>query len=317
MSKGDETEAHGDGRHRQAGQRRYPGSTMPASSSSRRWRISRPRNGTRSIAINLSSAFHATRAAIPGMKAKKWGPHHQHGVGARPGRLALQIGLCQRQARHRRLHQDRGAGKPPPSASPPTPSVPAMSGRAGGKNRVPETMAARGLTREQVINDVLLDAQPTTAVRHGGRDCGPGALSGRRPWRVPSPARSSQLTVDGPRRSSRPSIAARPRAMIAMPAMACAVTCSCRKMAPRNQRDDGNQEGAERDIGHARAGQHLEIDEIGQRRVDQRDGKQRRPHLPARHGQGPGMVGRQRQRHQQNGAAGDRAGGGHQRRQVA
>src|SRR6185312_1921058 len=25
------------------------------------------------IAINLSSAFHATRAAVPGMKAKKWG----------------------------------------------------------------------------------------------------------------------------------------------------------------------------------------------------------------------------------------------------
>ena len=25
------------------------------------------------IAINLSSAFHATRAALPGMKAKKWG----------------------------------------------------------------------------------------------------------------------------------------------------------------------------------------------------------------------------------------------------
>ena len=29
------------------------------------------------------------------------------------------------------------------------------------EKQIPETMAARGLTREQVINDVLLDAQPT------------------------------------------------------------------------------------------------------------------------------------------------------------
>ena len=29
------------------------------------------------------------------------------------------------------------------------------------ENQIPDTMKARGLTREQVINDVLLDAQPT------------------------------------------------------------------------------------------------------------------------------------------------------------
>jgi 3-hydroxybutyrate dehydrogenase len=29
------------------------------------------------------------------------------------------------------------------------------------ENQIPDTMAARGLTREQVINDVLLAAQPT------------------------------------------------------------------------------------------------------------------------------------------------------------
>ena len=38
------------------------------------------------------------------------GPHHQHGVGAFAGRLALQVGLCVGQARHRRPHQDGGAG---------------------------------------------------------------------------------------------------------------------------------------------------------------------------------------------------------------
>jgi 3-hydroxybutyrate dehydrogenase len=29
------------------------------------------------------------------------------------------------------------------------------------ENQIPDTMKARGLTREQVINDVLLDSQPT------------------------------------------------------------------------------------------------------------------------------------------------------------
>jgi 3-hydroxybutyrate dehydrogenase len=34
------------------------------------------------IAINLSSAFHTIRAALPGMKQKKLGPDHQHRLGA-------------------------------------------------------------------------------------------------------------------------------------------------------------------------------------------------------------------------------------------
>ena len=48
-------------------------STTPASSTSRRSRNSRSRSGTQIIAINLSAAFHAIRAAVPGMKARKWG----------------------------------------------------------------------------------------------------------------------------------------------------------------------------------------------------------------------------------------------------
>ncbi len=38
------------------------------------------------------------------------GPHHQHRLGAFAGRFALQVRLCLGQARHRRSHQDRGAG---------------------------------------------------------------------------------------------------------------------------------------------------------------------------------------------------------------
>ena len=37
------------------------------------------------------------------------GPHRQHRLGARPDRLAVQVGLRRRQARHRRLHQGDGA----------------------------------------------------------------------------------------------------------------------------------------------------------------------------------------------------------------
>ena len=36
-----------------------------------------------------------------------------------------------------------------------------MSGRRWSRDQIPDTMKARGLTREQVINDVLLAAQPT------------------------------------------------------------------------------------------------------------------------------------------------------------
>ena len=39
------------------------------------------------LAINLSSAFHAIKAAVPGMQERRWGRDHQHRLGARPGRL--------------------------------------------------------------------------------------------------------------------------------------------------------------------------------------------------------------------------------------
>ena len=51
------------------------------------------------IAINLSSAFHTTRLALPGMKKSQLGPHHQHRLGARPGWLAGEVGLCRGQTR--------------------------------------------------------------------------------------------------------------------------------------------------------------------------------------------------------------------------
>ena len=62
------------------------------------------------IALNLTAAFHTTRLAVPAMKAQELGPDHQHRLGAQPRRQPQQVGLCRRQARHRRLHQDGGAG---------------------------------------------------------------------------------------------------------------------------------------------------------------------------------------------------------------
>ena len=125
------------------------------------------------IAINLSAAFHAMRAAIPGMKAAKWGRIISTASAHSLGRLAVQVGLCHRQARHRRPHQDRGAGDSPHLGLRSTRFSPVTSGRRWWSSQIPDTMKARGLTREQVINDVMLAAQPTkqfVTVRTGRRD---------------------------------------------------------------------------------------------------------------------------------------------------
>jgi NAD(P)-dependent dehydrogenase (short-subunit alcohol dehydrogenase family) len=62
------------------------------------------------IAINLSSAFHTTAAALPMMRAAGWGRviniASAHGLTASP----LQSGLYRGQARDRGADQDHGAG---------------------------------------------------------------------------------------------------------------------------------------------------------------------------------------------------------------
>ena len=77
------------------------------------------------IAINLTSAFHTTRLALPAMKRANWGriiniasAHGLVGVGA-------EVGLRRRQARHRRPDQGHRAGNRAPPASPATRSAPA------------------------------------------------------------------------------------------------------------------------------------------------------------------------------------------------
>lgn len=68
------------------------------------------------LAIDLSSAFHTTRLALPSMIANKCddrqqvGPRHQHSVGARFGGLAIQISLCHCQTWNCRADQSHGVG---------------------------------------------------------------------------------------------------------------------------------------------------------------------------------------------------------------
>jgi 3-hydroxybutyrate dehydrogenase len=112
------------------------------------------------IAINLSSAFHAIRAAVPGMKAKKWGriisTASAHSLVASPFKAAYisakhaLAGLTKTVAL-----EVATFGITVNCISPGYVWTPLV------ERQIPDTMKARNLTKEQVINDVLLAAQPT------------------------------------------------------------------------------------------------------------------------------------------------------------
>jgi len=112
------------------------------------------------IAINLSAAFHAIRAAVPGMKKRKWGriinTASAHALVASPFKSAYVsakhgiAGLTKTVALETATYGITANAICPGYVW--TPLV---------EKQIPETMTARGLTREQVIKDVLLAAQPT------------------------------------------------------------------------------------------------------------------------------------------------------------
>ena len=62
------------------------------------------------IAINMNSAFHTSRAALPGMKARGFGRIIKLASAHGADRLALQGGLCHSQAWRGRYDQDNRAG---------------------------------------------------------------------------------------------------------------------------------------------------------------------------------------------------------------
>ena len=112
------------------------------------------------IAINLSAAFHTTRLAIPAMTERGWGriinTASAHSLVASPGKSAYVAAK----------HGVAGLTK----------AVALETARLGitvncispgyvwtelVERQIPDTMKTRGLTRDEVINDVLLAAQPT------------------------------------------------------------------------------------------------------------------------------------------------------------
>jgi 3-hydroxybutyrate dehydrogenase len=112
------------------------------------------------IAINLSSAFHAIRFAVPGMKARGWGriisTASAHSLVASPFKAAYVAakhglaGLTKTAALELATH-----GVTVNCISPGYVWTPLV------ERQIPDTMKARNMTRDQVINEVLLEAQPT------------------------------------------------------------------------------------------------------------------------------------------------------------
>lgn len=112
------------------------------------------------IAIVMSSAWHLIRAALPHMRERKWGriisTGSAHSLVASPNKSAYIMakhaiaGLTKAVAL-----ECAGDGITVNTVSPGYVWTPLV------ENQIPDTMAARGLSREQVINDVLLAAQPT------------------------------------------------------------------------------------------------------------------------------------------------------------
>ncbi len=112
------------------------------------------------LAINLSAVFHTTRLAVPAMREAGWGriistasahslvasPNKSAYVAAKHGVAGFTKSVALETARD---------GITVNCISPGYVWTPLV------ENQIPDTMQARGLTREQVMNDVLLAAQPT------------------------------------------------------------------------------------------------------------------------------------------------------------
>jgi 3-hydroxybutyrate dehydrogenase len=112
------------------------------------------------IAINLTSAFHGIRAAIPGMKKRGWGriinTASAHSLVASPFKSAYVAAKHGIAGLTKTAALELATFKITVNCISPgyvwTPLV---------EKQIPDTMKARNLTKEQVINDVLLQAQPT------------------------------------------------------------------------------------------------------------------------------------------------------------
>jgi 3-hydroxybutyrate dehydrogenase len=112
------------------------------------------------IALNLNAAFHTTRLAIPYMKEKKWGRIIQtasaHSLVASPFKAAYVTAKHGLAGFTKTVALEVATfGITANCISPGYVWTPLV------ENQIPDTMKARNMTREQVMNDVLLAGQPT------------------------------------------------------------------------------------------------------------------------------------------------------------
>ena len=112
------------------------------------------------LKVNLTAVFHTTRLCLPAMRARGWGriintasahslvasPNKSAYVAAKHGVAGFTKTVALEAARD---------GVTVNCISPGYVWTPLV------ENQIPDTMKARGLTRDQVMNDVLLAAQPT------------------------------------------------------------------------------------------------------------------------------------------------------------
>ncbi|MEL6961714.1 MAG: 3-hydroxybutyrate dehydrogenase [Pseudomonadota bacterium] len=112
------------------------------------------------IAINLSSAYHTTKAAVPGMKAKGWGRiiniASAHGLVASPFKSAYVA------AKHGILGLTKTVALEVAEEGITVNAIcPGYVWTPLVERQIPDTAKARGMTEEQVKQEVLLKAQPT------------------------------------------------------------------------------------------------------------------------------------------------------------
>jgi 3-hydroxybutyrate dehydrogenase len=112
------------------------------------------------IALNLSAAFHTTRLAVPHMKSRGWGriinTASAHSKVASPFKSAYNAAKHGLDGLTKTVALEVASyGITANCISPGYVWTPLVEGQ------IPDTMEARGLTREQVINDVLLVKQAT------------------------------------------------------------------------------------------------------------------------------------------------------------
>jgi len=112
------------------------------------------------LALNLTAAFDACRLAIPHMKAQNWGRiiniASAHSLTASPFKSAYVAAKHGLTGLTKTIALELATTKITANCISPgyvwTPLV---------ENQIPDTMKARGMTREQVIGEVLLERQPT------------------------------------------------------------------------------------------------------------------------------------------------------------